>query len=79
MYRCPMPNAPEPGGIRNPAPVLEPTGRGFCMKLTTVRDISIVLCNQYMESWLTYTLRWSHNMRIFQQTPLQLLSRRSKE
>jgi hypothetical protein len=32
----PMPRAPEPGFLRKPAPVLEPGGRSFWMKLTTV-------------------------------------------
>ena len=34
--RCPIPNAPDPGVMRNPAPVVEPSGNFFWIKLTTV-------------------------------------------
>jgi hypothetical protein len=38
--RCPNPKAPDPGFMRKPAPVLEPLGRSFWMKLTTDSSVS---------------------------------------
>lgn len=34
--RCPIPKAPDPGFLKKPAPVFDPGGRGFWMKLTTI-------------------------------------------
>lgn len=74
--RCPIPNAPEPGEMRNPAPVDDPSGSFFWMKLTTINGS---VSPRQVRSQVTYRQQLCHSRRTSQRTRQLRQSTPSKE